>query len=220
MHCTSVYLIHTETYMPLWNFIRTCILTCSAILSILNRNSDLFLLGTTRNLFELVFLFLQKEAFAPTIIFPDVHDQEIDFRRKSGFHIFFPQQRSFCSVLSWQEINTLPRQCRNNHLFQQSLHLLLRDTIRTKFTLQFCLFHTYGDVYAPLVTFMGTWIWERECLLNLSLLFRTFTGTLYIENEGQISTQRFSISNREVVQITARLGVQLIFDQLNWDEYV
>ena len=167
-------------------------------------------LGTTQNLFELVFLFLQKEAFAPTIIFPDVHDQEIDFRRKSGFPIFFPQQRSFCSVLPSQEIKSLPRHCRNNNLFQQSLHLLLRDTIRTKFTLQFCLFHTYGDVYAPLITFMGTWIWERECLLSLSFLFRTLTRTLYIENEGQISTQRFSISNREVVQITARFGVQLI----------
>ena len=167
-------------------------------------------LGTTQNLFELVFLFLQKEAFAPTIIFPDVHDQEIDFRRKSGFPIFFPQQRSFCSVLPSQEIKSLPRHCRNNNLFQLSLHLLLRDTIRTKFTLQFCLFHTYGDVYAPLITFMGTWIWERECLLSLSFLFRTLTRTLYIENEGQISTQRFSISNREVVQITARFGVQLV----------
>ena len=149
-------------------------------------------------------------SFCPLNFFPNVHDQGIDFRRKSVLSIFFPEQKSSCSVLSSQENMSLPRHCRKDHLFKQSLHLLLRDTIRTKFTQQFCLFHTYGDVYAPLITFMGTWIWERECLLSLSFLFRTLTRTLYIENEGQISTQRFSISNREVVQITARFGVQLV----------
>ena len=70
----------------------------------------------------------------------------------------FPQQRSFCSVLPSQEIKSLPRHCRNNHLFQQSLHLILRYTIRTKYTQKFCLFHIYGDVYALLITFMGTWM--------------------------------------------------------------
>ena len=63
---------------------------------------------------------------------------------------------------------------------------------------------------------MGTFVpiesplWEREYLQSLSYLFRTLTRTLQIQNEGQISTQRFSLSNREVVQITARFGVQLI----------
>ena len=42
------------------------------------------------------------------------------------------------------------------------------------------------------------------------ITFISLTRTLYIENEGQISNQRFSISNREVVQITARFRVQLI----------
>ena len=42
------------------------------------------------------------------------------------------------------------------------------------------------------------------------ITFISLTRTQYIENEGQISNQRFSISNREVVQITARFGVQLV----------
>ena len=43
-----------------------------------------------------------------------------------------------------------------------------------------------------------------------SFLFRPLTRTLQFQNEGQIPTQRFSLSNREVVQTTARFGVQLI----------
>ena len=53
-------------------------------------------------------------------------------------------------------------------------------------------------------------LWEREPLHSLSYIFRTLTRTLQIQNKGQISTQRFSLSNREVVQITARFEVQLI----------
>ena len=146
-------------------------------------------LETTQDLLELVFL----EAFAHSIFFPNVHDQGINFRRKSVLPIFFPEQKSSCSVLSSQENMSLPRYCRKDHLFKHSLHLFLRDTIRTKFTQQFRLFHTYGDVYAPLITFMGTWIWERECLLSLSFIFRTLTRTLQIQNEGQKSTQRISV---------------------------
>ena len=43
-----------------------------------------------------------------------------------------------------------------------------------------------------------------------SFLFRPLNRTLQIQNEGQIYIQRFSLSNREVVQITARFEVQLI----------
>ena len=127
----------------------------SSILSILIWNSDVW---TTQNLLQLVFLFFQEEAFSPSNFLPKVHDQDITFCRKSGLPIFFPQQKSSCCVLSSQENKSLYSHCRSNLLFQQSLHLLLRYTIRTKYTQKFCFFHTYGDVYAPLNTFMGTWI--------------------------------------------------------------
>ena len=124
-------------------------------------------------------------SFCPLNFFPNVHDQGIDFRRKSVLFIIFPEQKSSRSVLSYQENMSLPPHCRKDHLFKQSSHLLLRDTIRTKFTQQFCLFHTYGDVYAPLITFMGTWISSKFIIL--------------ISNSDSNSTKskdrRFSVSN-------------------------
>ena len=111
--------------------------------------------------------FFQEEAFAPSNFLPKVHDQDITFSRKSGLPIFFPQQKSSCCVLSSQENKSLYRHCRSNHLFQQSLHLLLQDTIRKKYTRIFCHYHTYGDVFAPLITIMGTWI-SSKFIISIS----------------------------------------------------
>ena len=93
-------------------------------------------------------------SFCPLNFFPNVHDQGINFRQKSVLPIFFPDQKSSCSVLSSQENMPLPRYCRKDHLFKHSLHRFLRDTIHTKLTQQFRLFHIYGDVYAMLITFI------------------------------------------------------------------
>ena len=159
------------------------------------------------NLFS---FFFKKKLLPPQLFFQMSMIKKLIFVEKAVFTsfylsrgvfaLFFLDRRSIpyrvsveSSVLSSQENMSLPRYCRKDHLFKHSLHLFLRDTIRTKFTQQFRLFHTYGDVYASLITFMRTWIWERECLLNLSFLFRTRTRTLPIQNKGQISTQRFSV---------------------------
>ena len=81
--------------------------------------------------------------------------------------IFFSSRKRSCCILSSQENKSLPLHCRSNHLFPQSFHLFLLDMIHTKYTQKLCLFHIYGDIYAPLITFMGTWI-SSEFIIFIS----------------------------------------------------
>ena len=107
-------------------------------------------LGTTQNLFELVFLFLQKEAFAPTIIFPDVHDQEIDFRRKSGFPIFSSAEEFLlCSSFSRDQVLTSS--------------LSKQPHIPTKFASSLTRYDTH-KVHTAILSFSH--LWGRLCLVN------------------------------------------------------
>ena len=107
-------------------------------------------LGTTQNLFELVFLFLQKEAFAPTIIFPDVHDQEIDFRRKSGFPIFSSAEEFLlCSSFSGDQVLTSS--------------LSKQPHIPTKFASSLTRYDTH-KVHTAILSFSH--LWGRLCPVN------------------------------------------------------
>ena len=102
------------------------------------------------------FSIFSSRNFFPLKFFLHVLYQEITFGQKSCLPIFFPQQKSLCCVLSSQESKYLPLHCWSNYLFQQRFHLFLQDMICTKYTKKFCLFHIYEDIYAPLITFLGT----------------------------------------------------------------
>ena len=58
-------------------------------------------------------------------------------------------------------------------MFKKSLlHHLLRVMISTKYTQKFRLFHLYGDIYALLITFMGTWMFSKFIIFTSNQLFK------------------------------------------------
>ena len=107
-------------------------------------------------------------------------------------------------TLTWnlqnENAGKISTHCRGNHLFKKSLHHhLLRVMIHTKYTQKSRLIHLYGDIFALLITFMGT------CMSSKFIIFTSnsdFNSTkwecrqnIYLLSKQPIVQKKFASSS-------------------------